>query len=198
MIAIIDYGAGNIASICNMFRYIGLEVEITRDANVISKASHIVLPGVGAFDRGMQKIREYGLDRILAEEVLIKKKPTLGICLGMQLMGRSSEEGVEEGLGWIEMDTFRLPNETLKVPHMGWNEISGVNKNPLVIEEKQRFYFVHSYYVKPKNQVTSIMKTSYGLEFTSAVMADNILGVQFHPEKSHRYGMSLLSNFGAL
>jgi glutamine amidotransferase len=198
MIAIIDYDAGNIASIGNMFRYIGMRAVLTRNASEIGKASHIVLPGVGAFDAGMHKIKQYNLDDILSEEVLVKKKPVLGICLGMQLMGKSSDEGLEPGLGWIDMKAHKFQSESLKVPHMGWNDISNFTDNPLIRSEGQRFYFVHSYYVKPGNNEDSIMKTNYGVEFSSAVMSGNILGVQFHPEKSHRFGMSLLSNFGSV
>ena len=130
--------------------------------------------------------------------ISILNKPILGICLGMQLLGLGSEEGRKKGLGWVDMHSLKFPKGANKVPHMGWNSISELSPNPLVTDEDQRFYFVHSYYVKTTDPSITFSKTHHGLDFASGIASGNIYGVQFHPEKSHRYGMSLLSNFGAI
>ena len=199
MIAIVDYDSGNLASIQNMFSYIGVNSVITRDKSEIAEAEKLVLPGVGAFDRGMEKLETFDLIEFLNEQVLDRQKPVLGICLGMQLLGTGSEEGERPGLGWIDFKSRRFPENELKVPHMGWNEISSFKENnPLVNEPRHRFYFVHSYYADLTDPDHSILRSRYGLEFTCGVRKGNVLGVQFHPEKSHKFGMSLLTNFGAL
>ena len=198
MIAIIDYDSGNVASIKNMFSYLGIEAIITNDKATISKSDKIVLPGVGAFDRGMEKLEAFGLVDILQEEVVRFEKPLLGICLGMQLLGLSSEEGLKPGLGWIDMHSRKLPQGKNKVPHMGWNKISECSKNALVTEADQKFYFVHSFYVETTDPNSTFLKTHYGVDFASGVVSKNIFGVQFHPEKSHKFGMSLLSKFGSI
>ena len=198
MIAIIDYGTGNLASIKNMFSYIGITSVITNQRDVIKKASKIVLPGVGTFDRGIENLKALDLIDILEEQVVNYGKPFLGICLGMQLLGLGSEEGDKKGLGWIKMYAKKFPQGDKKVPHMGWNTISEYSANALVTEANQKFYFVHSFYVETEEPEETILKTSYGVDFASGVAFKNIFGVQFHPEKSHKYGMSLLSKFGSI
>ncbi len=206
MITIVDYGMGNLGSIANMFRYIGVKNQIVSDPDVIAKSSKILLPGVGAFDAAMDKIASSGLKEVLDQKALKEKIPVLGICLGMQLITRSSEEGVLPGLGWIKADALALKgriSSDLKVPHMGWNLVNSNQKNsPLLRKFDQfgelRFYFVHSYYVQCDAQENSLLQTDYGLKFDSGIVSDNIFGVQFHPEKSHRFGMTLFQNFSDL
>lgn len=203
MIAIIDYGLGNLASVQNMFRKIGVrDAIITADSEKIALADRILLPGVGAFDAGMSKLEATGLIPLLNKKALEEKVPVLGICLGMQMLTRKSEEGNKMGLGWIDGDTVKFnpdPSLKLKVPHMGWDYIKVTRKNPLLeIDKKPRFYFVHSYYVKCNNPYQSIATCDFGGEFTCMVNKDNIFGTQFHPEKSLRFGMDILINFSTL
>ncbi len=201
MITIVDYGLGNLGSILNMFKRIGVEARITSNSNEIAEANKILLPGVGAFDNAMTRINESGLKEVLNTKAKIDKVPILGICLGMQLLTRGSEEGVLTGLGWIDADTIKFPViEGLKVPHMGWNVVipSTPSKLTQSLPEESRFYFVHSYYVKVDKQENSILKANYGIEFDAAIQNDNIYGAQFHPEKSHKFGMQLLKNFSEI
>ena len=195
MITIINYGMGNLGSIQNMFKRIGVESEITGDEQQIARATKMLLPGVGAFDAAMQKINESGILNILNKKALDEKIPVLGICLGMQLLTRSSEEGILPGLGWLNARTikFNLQDTSLKVPHMGWNLILPVRESPLIAElpEEPRFYFVHSYHVQCSNSEDVLTTTNYGKQFHSIVQHENIFGAQFHPEKSHKYGMKL-------
>jgi len=200
MTVIVDYGLGNLASIKNMLRYIGFQSTISGNPNDIKFAERIILPGVGAFDNGIRNMRERGLIETLNEKVLGEKVPTLGICLGMQLMTEGSEEGLEPGLGWINgmVKAFRFPkNETLRVPHMGWNIVSIKKKSEITRNflQEMRFYFVHSYHVVCKEIDDILLTTDYGGEITAAILKDNIVGTQFHPEKSHRFGMLVLKNF---
>lgn len=202
MIVILDYGLGNIGSIANMLKKIGVnDVIVSNDETVIQAASHLIIPGVGAFDTGMNNIRRLGLEEIIWEHAVKNNKPTLGICLGMQLLGLSSEEGKETGLGLIEFRNikYRFSDEVdLKIPHMGWNYVNIMDKeDPLSrnLTDSERYYFVHSYYAHCESDSNILMKATYGFEFTAAVKHNNIYGVQFHPEKSHKYGMQLLSNF---
>jgi glutamine amidotransferase len=200
MIAIVDYGLGNVGSIRNMLKKIGCSSVIaTSNAADVAKAEKLILPGVGAFDTGMQMIEDAGLLPVLNEQVTDRKKPILGICLGMQMMTRGSEEGIKEGLGWIDAETYRFDfaDKHIKVPHMGWNTVrpSKLHKISKDISNETRFYFVHSYYVKCKQKEDELMQCHYGIDFTCAVQKDNIVGVQFHPEKSHRYGMQFLERF---
>ena len=203
MIVIVDYGMGNLASIKNMLHRIGYDdVAISGEAKDISCAAKLILPGVGAFDQGMKNLSEKGLADAIREAVLERGKPILGICLGMQLLGRSSEEGEGPGLGLLPFDTvrFRLGDE-YKIPHMGWNEIKIKNETPLtdgMAEEVQRFYFVHSYHAVCDDDKTVMMTCDYGYDFAAAVYSEHIYGVQFHPEKSHRFGMRLLENYARL
>lgn len=203
MIAVIDYGMGNIASILNMYKRIDRrDVFLTKDPAVINSADKIILPGVGAFDNGMKNLHESGLIPLLNERVLKEKIPVLGICLGMQLLFDKSEEGKEAGLGWIEGEVYKFQqNETssLKIPHMGWNYITPVNSSPLFEREsKMKFYFVHSYYARCKNAENVIATCDYNGKFDCAVQKRNIYGVQFHPEKSHKFGMDLLDRFSKI
>lgn len=199
MIAIVDYDMGNVASVANMLKRVGVEGIVTRDAAVIAKADKIILPGVGAFDKGMRNLADFGLIDPLEQAVLRNSVPVLGICLGMQLLTDCSEEGVEPGLGWIEAKTRRFrfsPDSSLKIPHMGWNYAEPASSNPLLAGgERNRFYFVHGFYVECARPQDVMATATYGLEFACAVRRDNIFGVQFHPEKSHRFGMRLLENF---
>jgi imidazole glycerol-phosphate synthase subunit HisH len=199
MIAIVDYGMGNLGSIQNMLKKIGAEAVIASDAATISRASKLILPGVGAFDAGMDSLHRSGLLPALQDRVRSAGVPTLGICLGMQLMTRSSSEGERHGLGWIDATTLRFApaDASLKVPHMGWNVARPVRTDALVkaLPDEARFYFVHSYYVVCDRPDDVLLVTRHGNEFHSGFRHGNVIGVQFHPEKSHRFGMHLLRNF---
>jgi len=203
MIVIVDYGIGNLASVLNMFKKIGVkEVVISNNEEVISRADKILLPGVGAFDAGMKNLENSKLIAVLNDKVIKEKVPILGICLGMQLLTQKSEEGELKGLGWVDAETVKCKFDAslkLKIPHMGWNYIKIQRENPLVkMDSKNRYYFVHSYYVKCHNQSQSIATSEFGLDFTCMVNKDNIFGAQFHPEKSLKFGMKLLENFSKL
>jgi glutamine amidotransferase len=201
MITIIDYGMGNLGSIANMLKKVGAEAVITSDKSAIEKAEKLILPGVGAFDNGMKNLSQLGLLETLNRKVLEDKTPVLGICLGMQLLTRGSEEGDRPGLGWINAETvkfrFEKSNTALKVPHMGWNSITIKQESNLFegMHEELRFYFVHSYYVRCSEESDILATTNYGSDFTSSVRRDNIVGTQFHPEKSHKFGMKVFKNF---
>lgn len=203
VVSIVSYGVGNISSIANMFRHVGVSAEVVANAEQIRMANRLVLPGVGAFDHGMNCLRASGLADALGEAVLERKVPILGICLGMQLMCRTSEEGQLPGLGWIDAQVrrFRFAAATgLKVPHMGWNTVALRRKDSLIPpdEPRQRFYFVHSYHVQCGNAEDIVAVTKYGHEFVSAFGYQNVYGVQFHPEKSHRYGMAVMRRFAGI
>lgn len=199
MIAIIDYDIGNLAAVSNMLRRIGHASVITADADEIAKADRIILPGNGHFDTCMRNIRATGLVPLLEEKVLKQGTPLLGICVGAQMLGSTSEEGKEPGLGWIDMIVRRFPKmEGLRVPHMGWTEVTRpIPDHPLVkgLEDDARFYFVHSYYLEPHGDTKTLLGAEYGVPIAAGVVSGNIAGVQFHPEKSHRFGKVLLSNF---
>lgn len=199
MITIVDYSLGNLNSVVNMIRHVGGKCRITGDADEIASAEKLILPGVGAFDRGMETLRGSGIAEALSVAVLERKVPMLGICLGMQLMTQRSEEGHLPGLGWLDAEVvkFRFPvGSGLKIPHMGWNTLSVVRENPLILpEERQRFYFVHSYHVVCENREDMVATCNYGYDFVAAFQRGNFLGVQFHPEKSHRFGMGVLRRF---
>ncbi len=203
MIVIIDYGIGNLRSIQNMLRKIGADAHISSDPKEIGSADKLILPGVGAFDMAMARMEESNLKPVLNEMVLEKHAPILGICLGMQIMTKRSAEGKLPGLGWIDAEIvrFRFPPEvqgSLKIPHMGWN-IVNIKKNvPLFSTshtDEPRFYFVHSYHAVCNDPSDVLTTTLHGYEFVSSFARKNILGVQFHPEKSHQFGMHLLRNF---
>lgn len=199
MVAVIDYGLGNLGSIANMLKAIGEKSVITSDGKAIKAADKIILPGVGAFDAGMKQLQKRNLTELIQNEAR-EGKPMLGICLGMQLLGRKSEEGTLDGLKLIPFDNirFRLKEESgLKIPHMGWDIVEFKKKDQLLegIDGIQRYYFVHSYHAKCDSEENVLMTCEYGYEFTVAVVKDNVYGVQFHPEKSHHFGMALLENF---
>lgn len=201
MITIVDYGMGNLGSIQNMFKRIGVPATVTNDPDMIAKASKLLLPGVGAFDHGMTRINSSGLREMLNHKAMVERIPILGICLGMQLLTRASEEGSLEGLGWIGASTRRIPSSPEhKVPHMGWNVVHPVRPSSLTqgLSDDSRFYFVHSYCVQVDNEENSILKATHGVTFDAAIQRENIYGVQFHPEKSHKFGMQLLQNFARL
>lgn len=204
MIVIVDYDAGNIASIQNMLKKIGQKSIITSDPEIISSAKKLILPGVGSFDYGMTKLKEKNLISVLNKKVLIDKIPILGICLGVQLFTKKSEEGVCEGLGWIDAETvkfnFGSVGENISIPHMGWNEVSIAKSSKITsnLQLPPRFYFVHTYHLKCNNPSDILFNCNYGYPFVAGIEKDNIVGVQFHPEKSHKFGMEILTNFSEL
>jgi len=200
MIVIIDYKMGNLGSITNIIQKIGYTSIVSSDIETIAKADKLILPGVGSFEKAMENLKSLNLIEVLNEKVLIQKTPVMGICLGMQLMTNFSEEGEVNGLGWIDANTlkFQLTNfPDLKIPHMGWNEVTFPQPHFLCEDyhEQPRFYFVHSYFVRCAKEENILMKTEFGNEFHSGIVKDNIMGVQFHPEKSHKFGMQLIKNF---
>jgi glutamine amidotransferase len=200
MIAIIDYDVGNVGSIANMLRKAGADAVITADPWEISAADRIVLAGVGSFDTGMRKLRERGLVDLLDRKVREGGTPLLGICLGMQFFGHGSEEGTEPGFGWLDARAVRFrfaPEVRLKIPHMGWNalDLAPSANGAHGIEEGARFYFVHSYHLVCGDERDVFARTTYGYPFVSAVRRRNLFGVQFHPEKSHRFGLALMERF---
>jgi glutamine amidotransferase len=201
MITIVDYGMGNLASIKNMLKKIGHSSTISSEIEQIKAATKLILPGVGSYDSGMKNLHERKLIDVLNKKVLDDKTPVLGICLGMQLLANHSEEGAEKGLGWINADVIRfrqeLASEKLHIPHMGWNFVNWSKRTALVSEIPlpSRFYFVHSYHISNVPLEWVLGETTHGYSFVSAVEKDNIIGVQYHPEKSHKYGMALLKNF---
>ena len=201
MIAVVDSGMGNLRSIAKALEEVGGAVRVTRDVGEISRAERIVLPGVGAFGDGMKSLQRDGLNALLTEQVLGKKKPFLGICLGMQLLAKSSEEfGHHEGLGWInaQVRQFQFPSsKDLKVPHVGWNTVTFSADHPMRrgIEDQADFYFVHSYYVLPADPSLVLGTCDYGRAFAACIVQGNIVATQFHPEKSQRDGLTMLRNF---
>jgi glutamine amidotransferase len=199
MITIVNYGVGNPGAIVNMLDFIGFDARISDDPSEIRDASHLVLPGVGAFDAAMERLSTSRLVPSLEDAVFSRKVPLLGVCLGMQLLGRRSEEGVLKGLGWIAADTVRMrpdPAARLKVPVMGWADIHPASTARLFDAGSElRFYFTHSYMVRCDDQADVAGTYDFDEAVVCAVQHDNIYGVQFHPEKSHRFGMKLLRNF---
>lgn len=203
MITVVDYGVGNIGAILNMLDYLGIEAEAQSDPVAIERADKLILPGVGAFDKAMSTLRSQGLIPSLDKAVLGCGIPVLGVCLGMQLLARRSEEGLEAGLGYIAADVRRInlpPDSSLKVPHIGWMEIEPTHKSPLFDPETpvERFYFDHGYHVVCDNAAHVSATIGYGAPLSCAVGRDNVFGVQFHPEKSHRFGMRLLDAFAQM
>lgn len=202
MVLILDYGVGNLTSIKNMLKKCGAEAIISSDPVEIAGAAKLILPGVGAFDHGMLNLRSASFFSILQQKVLQQNTPILGVCLGAQLLAESSEEGEQQGLGWIagrvvKFDAEKMNPAHLKVPHMGWTDVTIKKDIPLFkgLHEDARFYFVHSYHWQCTHAENVTVTADYGYDFTAGVEKDNILGVQFHPEKSHKYGMMLFDNF---
>lgn len=203
MIGIINYGVGNISAFLNVYKRLGIAAKAIDDPDEISEASKLILPGVGHFDFAMQKFRDSGLleavDRRVKDGV-----PVLGVCVGMQMLADKSEEGQLPGLGWIEGEVklFQIEDVRLKphVPHMGWNTLLSVENHPILkgLGTDSSFYFLHSYYFEPKNATDTLIRSKYGIEFTSMVYSKNVFGAQFHPEKSHEAGVKLLRNFAEL
>ena len=201
MITIIDYNTGNLGRIKNMLKHLGISSQITNDKEVIEKAEKLILPGVGHFDYGMQQLNKSNLIPLLNKKVLEDKTPILGICLGVQLFTEYSEEGTEKGLGWIKGKTISFDKSKLssnqKIPNMGWADVYDYKQSKLFenMPEDPRFYFVHSYHLELDNPTDFLVTSNYGYEFAAGIEHENLLGVQFHPEKSHKYGMKMLENF---
>jgi len=202
MMVIIDYGMGNVRSVKNALEFLGFEAIISRKEGDIRNAEKLLLPGVGAFRDGMNNLKKFKLIELLSDEVLNKKKPLIGICLGMQLLAKSSEEGGQhEGLGFIDADVklFRPDPKDIKVPHIGWNNINIVKEDVILkdIPDGSDFYFVHSYHVMPnENEDITTSYCDYGERFVSTLNKGNIYAAQFHPEKSQDKGLKILENFG--
>lgn len=200
-ITIVDYGVGNVGSIQNMLKKVGSPSLIGSSPDDIRRATKLILPGVGAFDAGMEHLSSSGLRPALEHKALVEKVPVIGLCLGMQLMTRGSEEGRLPGLGWIDADACKFDtaaDASLKVPHMGWNAVARAKASPILndFSPDTRFYFVHSYYIRCANRQDALLTARYGsVDFDAGFQHGNLYGVQFHPEKSHRFGMWLLKNF---
>jgi glutamine amidotransferase len=204
MIGIINYGSGNVQAIANIYNRTNFQYKIIQDPEQLKTVDKLILPGVGDFDETIKVLDSSGLRNALNEEVLVKKKPVLGICVGMQILSNDSEEGTQKGLGWIngnvkKFDILKIKDKPF-IPHMGWNNVVPQIKHDLFnkIDIELGFYFVHSYFFQPFSTNNILGTTIYGEEFTSAVFNDNIFGVQFHPEKSHSNGILLLSNFASI
>ncbi|MBM4202695.1 MAG: imidazole glycerol phosphate synthase subunit HisH [Gammaproteobacteria bacterium] len=201
MIVVVNSGTANVGSIVNMLKKVGATGTITEDPEVVRRAERLILPGVGSFDAGVNAWRKLGMWDCLEEVVLQRGIPCLGVCLGMQMMCRGSEEGEQKGLGWFEADVVRLPRNTaegvLRVPHMGWNRIVPRQMHPVLegLTTDARFYFVHSYCVQADRAEDVVASCHYGIDFACAIGKNNVVAVQFHPEKSHRFGMNLMANF---
>lgn len=202
MLVIIDYGMGNLGSVKNMFKKIGVDTTISSDIVDIKKASKLILPGVGAFDNAMNNLKELGLVDIIRAKVITDKTPIMGICLGMQLLTNGSDEGELDGFGFIDAYSYKFDNtrfaNSLPIPHMGWNRAKLNKKSKLINEVSEcenRFYFVHSYAVSCQESEDVLTTSVYGYDFVSSFEKNNIIGCQFHPEKSHKFGMNLFKNF---
>lgn len=203
MIAIIDYGLGNIRAFANIYASLDIPFVLATEPRQLRDASHLILPGVGAFDQAMLRLQGSGMQDELNELVVHKRRPVLGVCVGMQMLAASSEEGAQPGLGWIEAESVKFDasaSPSLRVPHMGWNDVRPTRADGLFREfdEQPVFYFLHSYFVRCRVPADVLAATTYGAEFACAVNRENIYGVQFHPEKSHRHGIQLLKNFASL
>lgn len=205
MITIIDYGVGNLSSISNMLKRIGEDSIITNDVKQISEATKFILPGVGSFDYGINQLKDAKYFDILEKKIQEDKVPIMGVCLGMQLLCKGSEEGIKPGLGWVngyvkKFDSEKINKAGLKIPHMGWTDIEIKKDSKLLTDlpENPHYYFVHSYHFCAEEESDILLESNYGYNFTSGIEKDNIVAVQFHPEKSLKYGMQLYRNFAKL
>lgn len=199
-VVVVDYGMGNLQSVARKIKKLGVDVEISSDVQLISQADKLILPGVGHFSKAMENLKQLQLIPVLEEAVFTHKKPILGICLGMQLMARFSEEGNVEGLNWFDAIVKRFKvqdNLKFKIPHIGWNQVKGLKSSKLLngIGDESEFYFVHSYHFELNLATDGLCETTYEYPFISAIEKDNLFGVQFHPEKSHDVGLRMLRNF---
>lgn len=203
MITLVDYGLGNIQAFANIYRRLNIQVRIARTADQLADATKLILPGVGAFDWAMTRLNASGMRECLDRLVKDEGRPVLGVCVGMQMMARRSEEGELDGLGWVGGEVLKVDSSGLtaktRLPHMGWNNVHPLQGASLFSGiESPRFYFLHSYHFKTDLPSNMLATTCYGIEFASAIKAENIYGTQFHPEKSHRWGVDLLKNFAEL
>lgn len=201
MITIIDYGLGNVLAFVNVYNRLNVPVTVAKCADDLRNASRLILPGVGSFDHAMQQLDQSGMRQLVEQLAMRDKLPVLGICVGMQMLAKSSDEGKLPGLGWIDgtvkkFDLSAMPSDT-NLPHMGWNDVAPVAEGGLFkgIEKDSRFYFLHSFYFECHQQSNVLAVSDYGGNFSCAVQQDNVFGVQFHPEKSHHFGSRLLKNF---
>jgi len=201
VISIVDYGLGNILAFANIYKQLNIPVKVVSNATELADSSKVILPGVGSFDWSMSRLNQSGMRELLDELVLEREIPVIGICVGMQMMANRSDEGDLSGLGWIDADVRRFDDsrfqQTTHLPHMGWNDVEPVKQAPLFdgLDNDARFYFLHSYYFSHKENGQILAQTEYGGLFTSAAHNRNVYGVQFHPEKSHHWGVRLLKNF---
>lgn len=204
MIAIVNYGLGNIQAFANIYKRLNIPACIASSGDALTEAEKIILPGVGAFDWAMTRLNESGMREVLDDLVVGQGRPVLGICVGMQMMAKRSDEGVLEGLGWIDAEVKKFDEATFThktpLPHMGWNDVLPRQSGCLFrgLESDARFYFLHSYYFAPHQEGDVLAVTDYNGSFASSVRAGNVFGVQFHPEKSHQWGIQLLRNFAEL
>lgn len=203
MVAVLDYGVGNLGSIQNMMKKVGVESIVTNNLEKIKSASHLILPGVGHFDYCVKQFKESGFFELVHDRVYIDKIPILGVCVGCQMLMESSEEGIEKGLNWVEGKVVRFDNtrieSQMRIPHMGWSDLHLKKQSSLFSNMAHpRFYFVHSYHLVCDHKSDISSEASYGYDFVASVEKGNIYGVQFHPEKSHKFGMKLFENFSKL
>jgi len=204
MIGILEYGSGNVRAFINIYKKLSVPASIIKNANELRSASKLILPGVGSFDYAMQMLKGSGMRQVLDEIVTRYGIPILGVCVGMQMLAHSSQEGNQAGLGWIDADVKKFDTTSrdnpINVPHIGWNDVTPLKANHLLegLERGARFYFLHSYYLACHRKEEIVAVTEYGTEFACVVNQGNIYGVQFHPEKSHQWGIRLLKNFASL